>query len=156
MNFTQNSTCSRCGKNSLLTDEITGEQFCSKCGYVISEKSEASGPERRSFSTQGGIDTTRTGAPTSLTRHDKGLSTVINPQNRDSSGKLNQEVYATMAIETKNWGITIVRVELKEIEPPDDVQETMNMVIKAENDKQSAIDFANELPTRSEPSNPGP
>ena len=87
MNFTQNSTCSRCGKNSLLTDEITGEQFCSKCGYVISEKSEESGPERRSFSTQGGIDTTRTGAPTSLTRHDKGLSTVINPLNRDSSGK---------------------------------------------------------------------
>jgi transcription initiation factor TFIIB len=87
MAFDSNSNCSRCGKKSLLTDEVTGEQFCSKCGYVISEKFEESGPERRSFSTQGGIDTTRTGAPTSLTRHDKGLSTVINPLNRDSSGK---------------------------------------------------------------------
>jgi len=57
-------------------------------------------------------------------------------------GKLNHQVYEAMEIETKNWGINIVRVELKEIEPPDDVQETMNMVIKAENDKQSAIDFA--------------
>jgi regulator of protease activity HflC (stomatin/prohibitin superfamily) len=65
-------------------------------------------------------------------------------------GKLNNEVYETMAVETKNWGITIVRVELKEIEPPDDVQETMNMVIKAENDKQSAIDFANARETKAD------
>lgn len=65
-------------------------------------------------------------------------------------GKLNQEVFDTMAIETKDWGITIVRVELKEIEPPDDVQETMNMVIKAENDKQSAIDFANARETKAD------
>ena len=65
-------------------------------------------------------------------------------------GKLNQEVFETMAVETKDWGITIVRVELKEIEPPDDVQETMNMVIKAENDKQSAIDFANARETKAD------
>ncbi|QLH04373.1 paraslipin [Nitrosopumilus oxyclinae] len=65
-------------------------------------------------------------------------------------GKLNHEVFETMAIETKDWGITIVRVELKEIEPPDDVQETMNMVIKAENDKQSAIDFANARETKAD------
>jgi regulator of protease activity HflC (stomatin/prohibitin superfamily) len=65
-------------------------------------------------------------------------------------GKLNREVYETMAVETKDWGITIVRVELKEIEPPDDVQETMNMVIKAENDKQSAIDFANARETKAD------
>jgi len=65
-------------------------------------------------------------------------------------GKFNREVYETMAVETKDWGITIVRVELKEIEPPDDVQETMNMVIKAENDKQSAIDFANARETKAD------
>ena len=65
-------------------------------------------------------------------------------------GKLNNEVYETMITETKDWGITIVRVELKEIEPPDDVQETMNMVIKAENDKQSAIDFANARETKAD------
>ncbi len=82
-----NSTCQRCGKNSLLTDENTGEQFCSKCGYVVSEKSQASGPEWRSFQKDGGSDPTRTGAPTSLTIHDRGLSTVINPLNKDASGK---------------------------------------------------------------------
>jgi len=64
--------------------------------------------------------------------------------------KLNSEVFDTMSLETKDWGIRIVRVELKEIEPPKDVQETMNMVIKAENDKQSAIDFANAVETRAD------
>ena len=65
-------------------------------------------------------------------------------------GKLNQQVFETMEHETKDWGINIVRVELKEIEPPADVQETMNMVIKAENDKQSAIDFANARETKAD------
>ncbi|MHA7647488.1 transcription initiation factor IIB [Nitrosopumilus sp. S4] len=81
------SSCLRCGKNSLLTDEVTGEQFCSKCGYVINEKSQESGPEWRSFQKDGGSDPARTGAPSSLTIHDMGLSTVINPLNKDASGK---------------------------------------------------------------------
>jgi len=85
--FKQNSNCLRCGKNSLLTDEDTGEQFCEKCGFVISEKVESSGPEWRSFQKDGGSDPARTGAPSSLTIHDMGLSTVINPQNRDATGK---------------------------------------------------------------------
>ncbi len=85
--FKSNSNCLRCGKNSLLTDEDTGEQFCAKCGYVISEKLQASGPEWRSFQKDGGSDPARTGAPSSLTIHDMGLSTVINPQNRDATGK---------------------------------------------------------------------
>jgi len=85
--FDPNSNCKRCGKSSLLTDVETGEQFCGKCGFVISEKVDESGPDRRSFSTQGGVDTARTGAPTSLTRPDKGLSTVINPANKDATGR---------------------------------------------------------------------
>jgi len=85
--FDPNSNCKRCGKSSLLTDAETGEQFCAKCGFVISEKSQASGPEWRSFQKDGRPDPSRTGAPTSLTIHDMGLSTVINPQNKDASGK---------------------------------------------------------------------
>ena len=44
--------------------------------------------------------------------------------------------------ETQSWGIEIVRTELKEIMPPADVQDTMNKVVKAENEKIAAIDFA--------------
>ena len=82
-----NPTCARCGKNSILTDEVTGENFCGKCGYVITEKSQESGPEWRSFQKDGGADPARTGAPSSLMIHDMGLSTVINPLNKDASGK---------------------------------------------------------------------
>ena len=57
-------------------------------------------------------------------------------------GKINMELQKTLRQETGSWGIEIVRTELKEIEPPKDVQETMNKVVKAENEKIAAIDFA--------------
>jgi len=57
-------------------------------------------------------------------------------------GKINAELHKTLKIETQSWGIEIVRTELKEIDPPKDVQETMNKVVKAENEKIAAIDFA--------------
>jgi len=57
-------------------------------------------------------------------------------------GKINEELQTTLRKETVNWGIDIVRTELKEIDPPKDVQETMNKVVKAENEKIAAIDFA--------------
>jgi regulator of protease activity HflC (stomatin/prohibitin superfamily) len=57
-------------------------------------------------------------------------------------GKINSELQRTMRDETTHWGIEIVRTELKEIDPPADVQETMNKVVKAENEKVAAIDFA--------------
>jgi len=57
-------------------------------------------------------------------------------------GKINSELHNTLRDETLSWGIQIVRTELKEIDPPKDVQETMNKVVKAENEKIAAIDFA--------------
>ncbi|NTW34145.1 MAG: SPFH/Band 7/PHB domain protein [Bacteroidetes bacterium] len=57
-------------------------------------------------------------------------------------GKINAELYKTLHLETSSWGIEIVRTELKEIDPPKDVQETMNKVVKAENEKIAAIDYA--------------
>lgn len=57
-------------------------------------------------------------------------------------GKINAELHKTLCDETINWGLEIVRTELKEIDPPKDVQETMNKVVKAENEKISAIDYA--------------
>jgi regulator of protease activity HflC (stomatin/prohibitin superfamily) len=56
--------------------------------------------------------------------------------------RINTELLKTLLNETKSWGIAIVRTELKEIDPPKDVQETMNKVVKAENEKIAAIDFA--------------
>ncbi|MCU7795991.1 MAG: SPFH/Band 7/PHB domain protein [Candidatus Thiodiazotropha sp. (ex Myrtea spinifera)] len=56
--------------------------------------------------------------------------------------KINKELYDTLMYETNSWGVEIIRAELKQIEPPKDVQSTMNQVVKAENEKIAAIDFA--------------
>jgi len=56
--------------------------------------------------------------------------------------RINSELLNTLLQETKTWGIAVVRTELKEIDPPKDVQETMNKVVKAENEKIAAVDFA--------------
>jgi regulator of protease activity HflC (stomatin/prohibitin superfamily) len=56
--------------------------------------------------------------------------------------RINSDLLKTLLTETSNWGLDIVRTELKEIDPPKDVQETMNKVVKAENEKIAAIDFA--------------
>ncbi len=57
-------------------------------------------------------------------------------------GKINEDLHKTLKVETSSWGLEIVRTELKEIDPPKDVQETMNKVVKAENEKIAAVDYA--------------
>ncbi|MHB1274982.1 MAG: SPFH domain-containing protein [Candidatus Humimicrobiaceae bacterium] len=65
-------------------------------------------------------------------------------------GRINTDLDQTLKIETRNWGIEILRTELKEIDPPKDVQETMNKVVKAENEKIAAIDFATAAETNAD------
>lgn len=57
-------------------------------------------------------------------------------------GLLNKLIFDQIKKETEGWGISIIRVELKEIDPPNDVQNTMNDIIKANNTKVAAKDFA--------------
>lgn len=72
--------------------------------------------------------------------------------NEANSGrdKINKELMLTLMKETKNWGLEVVRTELKEIDPPKDVQETMNKVVKAENEKIAAVDFATARETQAD------
>ncbi len=79
-------SCSRCGKTALITDAETGEIFCGDCGFVLSDRIENLGLESRSFPGDP-INRERTGSGTSLAKHDQGLSTIINPINRDATGK---------------------------------------------------------------------
>ena len=65
-------------------------------------------------------------------------------------GKINNALYTNLSTETKSWGLEIVRTELKEINPPTDVQETMNKVVKASNEKIAAIDFATARETQAD------
>jgi transcription initiation factor TFIIB len=78
-------TCNNCNASRLVSDDVNGEIACSSCGCVISEYFEDRGIEHGSLSD--GSDNRRTGAGLSLKMHDKGLSTIIGVQNKDSVGK---------------------------------------------------------------------
>jgi transcription initiation factor TFIIB len=60
---------------------------CTNCGTVLKENSIDTGPEWRAFNLQQHQDLTRTGAPLTLTIHDKGLSTTISWKNLDGTGR---------------------------------------------------------------------
>lgn len=64
--------------------------------------------------------------------------------------RINSDLQALLSKETAGWGIEVVRAELKEIDPPEDVQETMNKVVKAENEKIAALDTATALETKAD------
>jgi regulator of protease activity HflC (stomatin/prohibitin superfamily) len=66
---------------------------------------------------------------------------TLKSANSDRS-TINSDLLKTLSMETSHWGLDVVRTELKEIDPPKDVQETMNKVVKALNEKIAAIDFA--------------
>jgi transcription initiation factor TFIIB len=93
--------CSTCNNSQrLVTDPESGEIFCSNCGMVILDNVQESHPEWRSFTTTDEVNDrrrNRTGIPTSLARHDKGLSTIIGRTDRDASGHtLDAAVRSTM------------------------------------------------------------
>ena len=83
---TTSPKCPSCLNLKIVTDQNTGELFCSKCGLVLTDKITDTGAEWRSFSSDEG-NKARTGAGTSIRMHDMGLSTVIGAANKDSTGK---------------------------------------------------------------------
>jgi transcription initiation factor TFIIB len=79
--------CSMCKSGKTVTDPESGELICRNCGLVISDKAQESRPEWRAFTSEEANDRSRTGIPSSLARHDMGLSTVIGRTDRDASGR---------------------------------------------------------------------
>ncbi len=82
------------------------------------------------------------------------LRNVIGSKNfaevNSKRGLLNTEIRETMEESVLAWGVEITRCELKQISPPQDVQETMNRVLKAQNEKEAAIDYANAKETEAD------
>jgi transcription initiation factor TFIIB len=74
---------------NIITDHESGEYICSNCGLVLSaEKAQEIRPEWRTFNSEQSNNNSRirTGMPTSLARHDMGLSTIIGRTDRDYTG----------------------------------------------------------------------
>ena len=68
-------------------------------------------------------------------------------QKRD---KINKDVERVLDKETDSYGVSVLRVEVQRIEPPKDVQEAMNQVVKAEQEKIAAKDFATATETKAD------
>jgi transcription initiation factor TFIIB len=81
----------------IITDPESGEDICSNCGIVITERCEdIANPEWRAFTAEEKNEKVRTGAPTSLAKYDRGLATIISKTGRDASGqKLDTAMYST-------------------------------------------------------------
>jgi len=56
-----------------------------------------------------------------------------------SRDKINQELRAILDEATNKWGVKVNRVELQDITPPLDIQQSMDKQMKAERDKRAAI-----------------
>jgi len=67
--------CPECGSSKLIFDEQRGETICSDCGLVIEKEMVDLGQEWRQF--EEGPKKGRGGAPLSLQKFDKGLTTNI-------------------------------------------------------------------------------
>jgi regulator of protease activity HflC (stomatin/prohibitin superfamily) len=63
---------------------------------------------------------------------------------------INKKLQETITQETLNWGIDIVRCEIAEIEPPENVQKAMNNIVIAQSEKQAATDFATAVETKAD------
>ncbi len=77
--------CPLCLNPITVTDVTRGEEVCSKCGFVLSQRAEELGSE--SYSSSDGEDIGRYGLPASLAIHDMGLATIIGKTGRDATGK---------------------------------------------------------------------
>ena len=81
------SSCPECSSSNLVEDYAMGEVICSDCGLVIRENVVDDGPEWRAFTREEKQMRSRVGTPSSLSVHDKGLSTVIDKVNKDAFGR---------------------------------------------------------------------
>ena len=84
VNYSKNN----CPHSFQVTDLVTEEITCGDCGVVLSEKAIDFGPENLGQASGEYQDSARTGQKISLKMADMGLSTVIQAQNRDSSGRI--------------------------------------------------------------------
>jgi transcription initiation factor TFIIB len=89
--------CSECGDTRFIYDCEIGETVCSNCGLVLNDQMIDKGPEWRAYTREEEKSRRRVGGTTSYAVHDKGLSTTINPFDRDARGhKLPQSTRLQM------------------------------------------------------------
>ena len=92
-----------CKKNRMITDANTGEIACSNCGAVSLEQIIDTGAEFMGFSLEDYQNNSRVGMKTSLKMADRGLSTIMESQDKDSTGKRLSSENRRMFYRLRMW-----------------------------------------------------
>jgi len=103
--------CPLCNTPSnVITDHESGESICINCGGITNIKFEDANPQQRSYPNKESANSTKVriennsssggGIPTSLARHDMGLSTVIGKTSKDALG---QQIDVDMRNRINRW-----------------------------------------------------
>lgn len=67
------------------------------------------------------------------------LGTMTLDETFSNREAINAQLLTTLDRETVKWGIKVMRVEIKKLEPPRSVQDQMNMIKNAQSDKTARI-----------------
>ncbi len=78
------------------------------------------------------------------------IGTMSLAQANEERNKINTKIEEVLTKETESYGVEILRVEIQRIEPPKDVQNSMNQVVKAEQEKIAALDLATATETQAD------
>ena len=92
-----------CKKNEIITDLNTGEVACSNCGSVSSEKLVDLGPENSGLTKEEYLASSRVGKKISLKMADMGLSTIIESQDKDATGRSLSKENRRMFYRLRMW-----------------------------------------------------
>ena len=95
--------CPECRSKSLVRDYERAEIICTECGLVVDQNLVDTGPEWRAFDSEQIIKRSRTGAPMTYLIHDKGLSTVIDWRDQDSSGRAIPSKNRAQLFRIRRW-----------------------------------------------------
>jgi transcription initiation factor TFIIB len=97
--------CPECKSALVVEDSARGERVCGGCGLVLSDHRIDTGAEWRAFSAEESDSRSRVGAPMRYTVHDKGLSTIIDWRDRDTSGKKLSPIRRSEIYRLRKWQI---------------------------------------------------
>ena len=95
--------CPECDSRRLSHDGNRGELACVDCGLILEENELDTGGEWRSFGAEQNDEKSRVGSPMSYTLYDKGLSTDIDWQNKDYSGRALPNATRSQYYRMRKW-----------------------------------------------------
>ena len=95
--------CPECGSTNLIKDDAHAEIICGDCGLVVDEGIIDLRPDWRAFSHEDYKKRAHSGPPSTYSLHDRGLSTTIDWQDKDSFGQSISPRARAQAYRLRKW-----------------------------------------------------